>query len=328
MTPAPDVTHAITDAPPRCEVAVLIPCFNEAGTIAAVVADFRSTLPHARIHVFDNNSTDSTAEIAHAAGARVHRTTLQGKGHVVRRMFADVDADIYLLVDGDGTYDAASAPGMVERLMRSGLDMVNGARVHGDASAYRRGHVAGNRFLAGLVASLFGDRLSDLLSGYRAFSRRFVKSFPGFSSGFEIETELTVHALRLSMPVGEVPTPYGARPAGSASKLRTYQDGARILRTIMLLVEQERPLAFFSVIGVALLAMALGLASPIVVHFVMTGKVPRLPTAVLSTGLVLLACLSFVCGLILQSVARGRMEQRHLAYLALPGPPHAPPTNT
>ena len=301
-------------------VAVMIPCLDEAASIGAVVHAFRAALPAAAIHVFDNNSTDATARLARDAGARVHPVPLQGKGHVVRRMFADIEADLYLLVDGDGTYDAGAAPAMIALMRDGGLDMVNGARVHADSAAYRRGHVAGNKALSTMVATLFGDRLRDLLSGYRVFSRRFVKSFPASSSGFEIETELTVHALSLSMPLGEIDTEYGARPEGSASKLRTFRDGFRIARTIVLLVEQERPLAFFGAIALALLAGALGLALPLLPTWIATGLVPRLPTALLATGLVMLACLSTVCGLVLNSVTRSRLEARHLAYLATPGP--------
>lgn len=301
-------------------VAVLIPCFNEAAAIAGVVAGFRASLPEAAIHVFDNNSTDGTAAIARAAGARVQTVTLQGKGHVVRRMFADVDADVYVLVDGDGTYDATAAPALVAAVAEDGLDMANAARQHTEGGAYRRGHVTGNRVLTGIVAAIFGRELSDMLSGYRAFSRRFVKSFPVLSEGFEIETELTVHALELRMPVGEIPTAYGARVEGSASKLRTYRDGFRILRTIASLVKQERPLAFFSGVGGGLLLAALVLGVPVIATFLQTGLVPRLPTAVLSTGLVVLAFLALACGLILDNVTRGRLEARHVAYLAIPGP--------
>ena len=299
-------------------VAVLIPCYNEAAAIGGVVAGFRAALPDATIHVFDNNSNDGTEAVARAAGAAVARVEQQGKGHVVRRMFADVEADIYLLVDGDGTYDAAAAPRLIEALTAGSLDMVNAARIHAETDAYRPGHVTGNRVLTGLVAAIFGRRLTDMLSGYRAFSRRFVKSFPALSEGFEIETELTVHALELRMPVGEIHTAYGARPAGSASKLRTYRDGMRILRTIVGLVKQERPLAFFSWCGVLLLLAGLAWGLPVVLDFLRTGLVPRLPSAVLATGLVGLASLSFACGLILDSVARGRREARHIAYLAIP----------
>jgi glycosyltransferase involved in cell wall biosynthesis len=302
-------------------IAVLIPCHNEAVAIPKVVADFRAHLPAAVVYVYDNNSTDGTAEAARRAGAVVRREVLQGKGHVVRRMFADVEADIYVLVDGDDTYDAAAAPAMVRLLMTEQLDMVNGTRVTALAAAYRRGHRLGNAVLTGFVRRIFGARITDMLSGYRVFSRRFVKSFPALAAGFETETEFTVHALELKMPVAEMPVAYKDRPAGSVSKLRTYSDGARILRTIVVLVKEERPLQFFSLWGVALLLLGLGLGFPVVVDFFRTGLVPRLPTAVLATGLVLLSFLAFVCGLILDSVARGRKELKRLTYLAIPAVP-------
>ena len=305
-------------------LAVLIPCYNEEAAIAGVVAAFRAALPSAAIHVFDNNSGDATVAVALAAGAVVSRVALQGKGHVVRRMFADVDADIYLLVDGDGTYDATASPLLVAALLDGGLDMVNAARVQVGELAYRRFHVTGNRVLTGLVAAIFGSELTDMLSGYRAFSRRFVKSFPALSEGFEIETELTVHALELRMPVGEIRTAYGARGEGSASKLRTYRDGVRILRTIVGLVKQERPLALFCWCGVLLGLASLLFGVPVVLGFLRTGLVPRLPSAVLATGLMMLAFLSFACGLILDSVTRGRREARHMAYLMIPATGHAP----
>jgi len=303
-------------------LAVLIPCYNEAVAIPKVVADFRTALPGAVVFVYDNNSTDDTAAAAEAAGAVVRRETQQGKGHVIRRGFADIDADIYVLVDGDDTYDAAAAPAMVTRLLAEQLDMVNGRRVSADAttaaSAYRRGHRFGNHALTGLVQSVFGARIGDMLSGYRVFSRRFVKSFPALSSGFEIETEITVHALELAMPIAEMPTRYKERAAGSASKLRTWTDGARILRSITVLVRQERPLRVFAWAGLALLLLGLAVGVPVIVEFRHTGLVPRLPSAVLATGLVLLSFLSFACGMILDTVARGRKEMRRLAYLAIP----------
>ncbi|MBE7210306.1 MAG: glycosyltransferase [Gluconacetobacter diazotrophicus] len=301
-------------------VAVLVPCYNEAVAIGTVVRDFRRALPEARILVYDNNSADDTVRVAAEAGAIVRREPLQGKGHVIRRMFADVEADAYVLVDGDNTYDAASAPDLIRHLLDNDLDMVNASRVSDRSAAYRRGHVLGNRVLTSLVATIFGSRLGDMLSGYRVFSRRFVKSFPALSGGFEIETELTVHALELSMPIAELPTRYIERPPGSTSKLRTYRDGWRILRTIIALVKQERPLFFFGTVGLVLLLLAFVLGVPVVVEFLRTGRVPRLPTAVLATGLTLVACLAFVCGLILDSVARARLELKRLAYLALPGP--------
>ncbi len=301
-------------------IAVLIPCYNEAVTIPSVIAGFRAALPGAAIFVYDNNSKDGTAEAARAAGAIMRRERLQGKGQVIRRMFADVDADAYVLVDGDATYDPASAPDMLRLLLDERLDMVNGARVTKIEAAYRRGHRVGNQVLTGMVAWVFGDLVTDMLSGYRVFSRRFVKSFPALASGFETETEFTVHALELRMPVGEVPTPYKDRPEGSASKLRTYSDGLRILRTIMLLVKEERPLQFFALAALLLVLLGVGLAVPVFVDYVRTGLVPRVPTAVLSTGLVLLAMLSLACGLILDSVSRGRKESKRMAYLAYPAP--------
>jgi glycosyltransferase involved in cell wall biosynthesis len=301
-------------------VAVLIPCYNEAIAIPTVVADFRAALPEATIYVYDNNSTDGTAAAARAVGAVVRYERLQGKGHVIRRMFADIEADIYVLVDGDDTYEAAAAPAMVRLLRDDGLDMVNGARANEASSAYRRGHRLGNRVLSGLVRWIFGDHFSDLLSGYRVFSRRFVKSFPALATGFETETEFTVHALELRMPIGEMTTRYKERPIGSISKLRTYRDGLRILRTIVALVKEERPLQFFSLVGLVLLFLGVGLGIPAVTEFVRTDLVSRLPSAVLAMGLVGMAMLSLVAGLILDSVAHGRKELKCLAYLMIPGP--------
>ncbi len=297
-------------------VAVLIPCYNEAVTIGAVVADFRAALPDAEIFVFDNNSRDGTAEVARRAGAVVRRERLQGKGHVVRRMFADIEADAYVLVDGDDTYEAAAAPAMLRLMVEEQLDMVTGARTGEAADAFRRGHRFGNQVLTGMVRFLFGNRTSDMLSGYRVFSRRFVKSFPALVGGFETETEFTVHALALQMPVGEVPTPYRGRPAGSQSKLSTWTDGVRILRTILLLVKEEKPFLLFSAIASVLFLLGLVLGIPVVVEFWATGLVRRLPTAVLASGLMVLAFLSFTSGVILDSVARGRRELKRLAYLA------------
>jgi glycosyltransferase involved in cell wall biosynthesis len=299
-------------------IAVLIPCYNEVVAIPKVVADFRAALPQATIYVYDNNSTDGTVAAARAAGAVVRTEPLQGKGNVVRRMFADVDADLYVLADGDDTYDATSAPDMIRLLVDNQLDMVNGVRVTDIEAAYRHGHKFGNKVLTGMVRYIFGDRVQDMLSGYRVFSRRFVKSFPALAAGFETETEFTVHALELNMPVGEVTTAYKDRPAGSASKLRTYSDGLKILQAILMLVKETRPLQFFSLIGALLLLLGVGLAVPVVIDYVHTGLVPRLPTAVLSVAIVELAVLSLVCGLILDSVARGRKEAKRLAYLAIP----------
>jgi len=304
----------------RYDVAVLVPCYNEARAIAKVVGDFRAALPGATIYVYDNNSTDRTVEAANAAGAVVRHETHQGKGYVVRRMFNDIEADIYVLVDGDATYDAPSAPNMIAKLLSDRLDMVVATRVDRDDKAYRRGHRAGNRLLTGFVTHIFGHAFTDILSGYRVFSRRFVKSFPILSGGFEIETELTVHALELELPVGEVATPYFSRPSGSASKLSTWQDGFRIFWTVLKLYRAERPLALFGSIGIALALIALGLAVPIFITYVEQGLVPRLPTAVLSTGLMLVAVLSIACGLILDTVTRGRREAKLIAYLALRAP--------
>jgi len=296
-------------------IAVLIPCHNESTTIAAVVTGFRSALPDADIFVFDNNSSDDTAKVAASAGAQVRRVGLQGKGHVLRRMFADIDADVYLLVDGDDTYDAASAPQLVDLLTAQSLDMVVAVRAPTAAAAYRRGHAAGNRVLTGFLSWLFGRNCSDILTGYRAFSRRFVKSFPVFSSGFEIETELTVHALEMSLPVGEVVTPYRGRPQGSQSKLSTYRDGMRILLTMVRLFSTERPFAFYGSASIVLAVISILLAIPVVQTYLQTGLVPRFPTAILSTGLMILAGLSFFAGLILSTVTTGRREIKALIYL-------------
>ncbi|HPF57646.1 MAG TPA: glycosyltransferase [Candidatus Competibacteraceae bacterium] len=300
-------------------IAVLIPCYNEAAAITTVVQNFQAALPDARIYVYDNNSVDQTADRARAAGAIVRRERQQGKGHVVRRMFGDVEADVYVLVDGDGTYDAASAPRLVQHLLNEQLDMVNAARVEIEEVAYRPGHRFGNVLLTRMVGLIFGDQIKDMLSGYRVFSRRFVKSFPALSTGFEIETELTVHALELHMPIAEMQTPYRARPAGSLSKLHTFRDGFRILATIALLVRDERPLPFFTVLFALLTMVSVVLAWPIVLEFMVTGLVPRFPTAILSTGLVLLAFLSLACGIILDTVTLGRREIKRLHYLGISG---------
>ena len=305
-------------ASPR--IAVLLPCHNEEAAIAKVVAGFRKALPSAAIYVYDNNSRDRTVDKAKKEGAIVRTERMQGKGHVVRRMFADVEADIYIMADGDLTYDPKAAPAMVEQLLAEQLDMVVGTRQHEAKDAYRGGHVLGNRLFTGLLARLFGRSFSDIFSGYRAFSRRFVKSFPVLSEGFEIETEMSVHALELRMPVGELATAYGARPEGSESKLSTFRDGWRILKTIVTLYRVERPVLFYGTIGALLLIAAIILSIPLILTYLDTGLVPRFPTAILVTGMTIVAVLCFFAGLILDTVTRGRREMRRLAYLAQPGP--------
>jgi len=302
--------------PAQPRVAVLVPCFNEEAAVATVIADFRAILPSAEIFVYDNNSSDRTVAVARDAGAQVRSERRQGKGHVVRRMFADIDADIYVLVDGDATYDAASAPRMIEMLLSDHLDMVVGFRVDQAEAAYRPGHRTGNRMLTGFLSSVFGQAFKDTLSGYRVFSRRFVKSFPVLSDGFEIETELSVHALELALPVAEIETPYYARPEGSFSKLNTWRDGFRILGTILKLYRSEKPLRFFTAIGFFLMLVSIGLAIPVIVTYLEEGIVPRLPTAVLSMGLMIFAAMSVSSGLVLDTVTRGRREIKLLAYLA------------
>jgi glycosyltransferase involved in cell wall biosynthesis len=310
-----DATVENVVAPDRFRVAVLIPCHNEQTTVASVVSAFRAALPSASIYVYDNNSTDSSAQAAAAAGAMVRRETRQGKGHVVRRMFADVDADIYVLVDGDATYDAPSVRSLIARLVDDRLDMVVASRAERAQAAYRPGHRTGNRLLTGFVSMVFGRTFTDMLSGYRVLTRRFVKSFPLLSGGFEIETELTIHALELNLPVAEISTPYYSRPRGSAAKLNTWRDGVRILWTILRLYKSERPQAFFGVIGGVLAFAAVAFAVPILATYLREGIVPRLPTAVLATGMMLLAFLSIACGMVLGTVTRGRREMKALAYL-------------
>ena len=305
---------------PADRVAVLIPCFNEEAAIEDVVRDFHEALPQADIYVYDNNSRDRTVIVARAAGAIVRGEELQGKGNVVRRMFSDIEADIYVLVDGDATYSAASAPAMIESLQLESLDMVVGIRVHEDPQAYRSGHRFGNALLTGFVSRLFGRRFTDMLSGYRVFSRRFVKSFPALSAGFEIETELTVHALQLGLPVAEMKTPYGTRPQGSQSKLSTYRDGLRILRVILGLYRHEKPLSFFGFFGGCFTVLSLALGVPIIVEWFQTGLVPRFPTAILATGTMVLAFLLTTVGVVLQTVTLGRRELRRLVYLQIPAP--------
>ncbi len=309
-------------AHPDCApaIAVLLPCFNEVAAIAGVVRAFQAVLPNSRVYVFDNQSTDGTAAAAAEAGAVVRSERRQGKGNVVRRMFADVDADIYLLADGDGTYDARMAPRMIERLIGENLDMVVGARVAAVGGAFPRGHILGNRMFNALVAGFFGREFRDIFSGYRAFSRRFVKSFPAVAHGFDIETEMTVHALELRLPVAEVETCYVERPEGGASKLRTFRDGFRILWAMLLLFKQMRPFALFGAVWLVLSTVSVALAWPVLMHFLETGLVPRIPTAVLSTGMMIVAFLSLVCGLILHHVSRSHLEVKRLHYLSLPAP--------
>lgn len=318
--------QATDDQRPRNmpRIAVLLPCHNEAGTIARVVAAFRQALPRAAIYVYDNNSSDDTTAHARAAGAVVRHEPRQGKGEVLRRMFADIDADIYVLADGDDTYDAASAPAMIRRLCEGPLDMVVGVRKSRSSASYRSGHLLGNRLLTGFLGHLFGQHFSDVLSGYRVLSRRFVKSFPAHARGFETESELSVHALELRMPVAEHDTDYGSRPAGSLSKLNTWRDGLRIGLTIVRLYRAERPLAFFSAASLLSALLSIILAVPLIHTWMATGLVPRFPTAILCTGLMVMAVVFLVCGLILDTVTRGRTEAKRLAYLAIPAVKDAP----
>lgn len=300
-------------------MAVIIPCHNEAAVIGKVVREFYAILPAATVYVYDNASSDSTRTEAESAGAVVCSEGQKGKGNVVRRMFADVEADVYVMIDGDDTYDPSVAPRLIELLTESSLDMVNAARVPVSVQVYRKGHKFGNVLLSGVVASIFGGRVSDMLSGYRVFSRRFVKSFPAVSSGFEIETELTVHALELRLPIAELPVRYKERPLGSKSKLKTYRDGIRIMRFIIYLIKQEKPMEFFGWTFIALTIISVVLESPIVITFIETGLVPRIPTAILGVGIGILAFISLTCGLILDTVTRGRIEAKRMHYLSLGG---------
>jgi len=296
-------------------VALIVPCYNEASTIGEVIKSFKAVIPDIRAYVYDNNSTDETITVARAAGAYVYSVSYQGKGNVVRKMFADIDADIYVMVDGDATYDAASAPKLIQVLIDNKLDMVTGKRVSSEMEAYRHGHRFGNKLLTGIVAKAFGKQFDDMLTGYRVFSRRFVKSFPATARGFEIETELTIHSLEQRLPVAEIETPYGVRPEGSESKLNTYSDGFKILQVIFLLIKEEKPLQFFSAVAVLLFVLSLALAWPIFLTYIETGLVPRLPTAILSTGLMLLSFLTVMSGVIMDAVAQSRKESRRFQYL-------------
>jgi glycosyltransferase involved in cell wall biosynthesis len=298
------------------EIAIIVPCLNEEAAIAKVIDDFRRHVPDCVVFVYDNGSKDRTVDVARERGAIVRVEPLKGKGNVVRRMFADIEADVYVMVDGDATYDAAAAPALIDKLLRESLDMVTGTRVEQGEKAYRRGHRFGNWLLTTLVAKIFGERSTDMLSGYRVMSRRFVKSFPALSAGFEIETELTVHALQLRLPIADEPTNYGDRPEGSTSKLSTFKDGFRILKTIGQLVREEIPMPFFGCIGLLLALASIGVSIPVLLDYERTGLVPRLPTAVLATGLMLSAFLSFAVGLILGTVTRARNELKRLHYLS------------
>ncbi len=312
-------TGAVSDL----AIAVLVPCFNEEAAIGKVVADFRAALPTATVYVYDNNSTDKTGEVAAAAGAVVRRELRRGKGNVVRRMFQDIEADVYVMVDGDDTYDASRAPELVDKLVSDNLDMVVGRRIETHQAAYRAGHRLGNRVLTGLVARLFGAQLVDMLSGYRIFSRRFVKSFPSSSREFEIETELTVHAMQMKMAIAEIDTNYKERPPGSTSKLRTFRDGWRILLTITNLMRNERPLLFFALIAFVLSGIALALGIPVVLEYLDTHQVLRFPTAILCSGLGVIAMMCLATGLILDLVAHVRREAKRLVYLQYPAPAEA-----
>ena len=305
---------------PAPRIAVLVPCLNEEAAIGKVVRDFRAALPTATVYVYDNNSTDKTSEVARAAGAVVRTERRPGKGSVVRRMFQDIDADIYVMVDGDDTYDAAVAPKLVHHALRDRLDMVVGRRIETHADAYRGGHRLGNAVLTGLVRKIFAAHIQDMLSGYRVFSRRFVKSFPSLSREFEIETELTVHAMQMRMAVAEVDTAYKERPPGSFSKLRTFRDGWRILVTILNLLRNERPLLFFSMIATMIFMLAGGLAVPIIIEYARSGLVPRFPTAILCSALAVVGVVAIATGLILDLVAHVRREGKLLAYLHYPAP--------
>lgn len=314
----PQTTLPERDIAPALKIAVTIPCYNEAATIGQVIADFRAALPGADIYVYDNNSSDGTAMIAAQAGAIVRREMRQGKGHVVRRMFADVDADIYVMADGDATYDASMAPTLIELLQKNHVDMVVGTRANVTEDAGREGHAFGNRIFNSLYHRIFGRDFTDIFSGYRVFTRRFVKSFPAVSAGFEIETEMSVHASQLGIPCLERPTRYGVRPDDSESKLRTFHDGFRILGMFAMLMKETRPAAFFGLIGAALMVLATLISIPLTLEYLETGLVPRFPTAILATGIVIIGVISAVCGLILDSLARARIEAKRAVFLSYP----------
>ncbi len=313
-----ELSQALEASAPR--IAVTIPCYNEAVTIAKVIADFKTALPDADIYVFDNNSSDNTAQIARDAGATVRTEQRQGKGHVVRRIFADIEADIYIMADGDDTYDASFAPTLVELLQKNHVDMVVGTRADVTKDAGRGGHAFGNQVFNKIYGRLFGKQFTDIFSGYRVFTRRFVKSFPAVSAGFEIETEMSVHCSQLGIPTLERPTPYGVRPEDSHSKLRTFSDGFRILGMFAMLAKETRPLTFFGTIALAMTLLAAGLAAPLVLTYMQTGLVPRFPTAILSTGLVITGSIAAVCGLILDSLARARIEAKRSVFLSFRAP--------
>ena len=307
-----------SERPGSLDLAILIPCFNEAVALPSVIEDFTQAFPDATIYVYDNNSSDGSADVARRCGAQVRQEPQQGKGNVVRRMFADVDADVYLLVDGDDTYSAKTGPAMIRMLLEQQLDMVVARRVGADAGSYRFGHQVGNRTFTGIVGWLFGSRVRDMLSGYRVLSRRFVKSFPALSTGFEIETELTVHALSLNIPLGEVPSEYTGRPAASESKLHTVRDGVKIMLMILRLTKAEKPLLFFSAIFAALAAAALVLGIPLILEWLQTGLVTRLPTALLSASLITIGFLGLTNGILLSSLARNQREVKRMHYVNLP----------
>jgi len=307
-------------APGQLRKVAIVPCHNEAGAIAKVVADLRAAVPDMDIYVYDNASTDGTDDVAKQAGAHVRYESLKGKGNVVRRAMADLDADVYLLIDGDDTYDAAAAPAMIEALLNGPYDQVTGVRTQQTESAYRAGHELGNKAFNEVVSRIFGYPVNDMLSGYRVFTRRFVKSFPAVSKAFEIETELTVHAINARLPQLEYPVGFKDRADGTESKLRTYHDGIRILGMIGRLVQAERPMALNGILAAALFVAGVGFGIPVVIDFVHTGLVPRLPTAILASSLILLSVLAFMIGIILDGLRKVRHENIRTAYLALPVP--------